>query len=199
VRQSRRYDRAVTAASDSIFTIPTLRTERLVLRAFGESDLDAFAAMCADPEVMRYIGPGDTIDRAMAWRSLALFNGHWSLKGHGMWAVERAADGALLGRAGFLDLPGWPGLEVGWLLAREHWGRGDARGAAAASLRFGFDVLRRERLISMVHPDNLRSSRLAEALGARHEGDVELFGRRVRLYVHRAASAATSATGGSAA
>lgn len=176
----------MTAVPDSTITIPTLRTDRLVLRAFRESDLDAFAAMSADPEVMRYIGTGDTIDRAMAWRHLALFNGHWTLKGHGMWAIERADDGALLGRAGFLDPPGWPGLEVGWLLAREHWGSGYAREAAAAALRFGFDVLRRDRLISLVHPDNSRSCRLAEALGAQRDGDVELFGRRVLLYAHHA-------------
>jgi RimJ/RimL family protein N-acetyltransferase len=50
--------------------------------------------------------------------------GHWSLLGYGMWALEDKASGVLVGRAGFIDPPGWPGFELGWLLARPHWGKG---------------------------------------------------------------------------
>jgi hypothetical protein len=98
------------------FDIPTLETARLILRAFRNDDLDAFAAMSADAEVMRYIGRGDTLDRNAAWRNMAGFNGHWTLKGCGMWAIERKSDGAFLGRVGLHHPPYWPALEAGWTL-----------------------------------------------------------------------------------
>jgi RimJ/RimL family protein N-acetyltransferase len=76
-----------------VSAIPSLETPRLWLRAFRQSDLDAYAAMSADAEVMRHIGNGNTIDRATAWRHMAVFTGQWSLQGCGMWAAERKSDG----------------------------------------------------------------------------------------------------------
>ena len=58
-----------------------LETERLLLRPFEQGDLDAFAQLCADPEVMRFIGSGRTMDREEAWRAMALYAGHWLLRG----------------------------------------------------------------------------------------------------------------------
>jgi RimJ/RimL family protein N-acetyltransferase len=66
----------------------TLGSNRLILRMFRESDLDAYAAMCGDPDVMRYLGDGYPLTRAEAWRNLALILGHWQLRGFGFWAVE---------------------------------------------------------------------------------------------------------------
>ena len=68
--------------------IPQHETPRLVLRAFRSSDLDAYAAICADAEVMRTIGNGEPADRTSAWRQMAVFNGHWTLEGSSVWAVE---------------------------------------------------------------------------------------------------------------
>ena len=164
--------------------IPTLETGRLLLRPFRDADLDAYAAMCADPEVMRHIGTGDTVEPDAAWRQMALFNGHWSLRGCGMWAAERKADGALVGRIGFLEPPDWPALELGWLLGRAHWGQGLAREGALAARAHAFGTLGRERLISLIRPGNARSIRLAEALGARLEGEDILFGRTALVYAH---------------
>ena len=100
--------------------IPQLETPRLLLRGFRASDLDAYAAMCADAEVMRHIGGGGPVGRDVAWGQIAFFLGHWPLRGYGMWAIEHRASGALIGRAGFIHPEGWPGLErtVDWLLAR---------------------------------------------------------------------------------
>ena len=97
----------------------TIDTERLRLRQFRNSDLDEYAPMCADPEVMKYLGTGVTLTRPEAWRSMATILGHWRLLGYGMFAIELRETGALLGRAGFLDPPGWPGFEVGWVLVYE--------------------------------------------------------------------------------
>ena len=133
-----------------------------MLRALREDDLDAYAAMTADPEVMRYVGQGVPLDRGGAWRQLAMFLGGWALHGFGQWGVERRADGVLLGSAGLWCPPGWPGVELGWLLAREHWGHGYATEAARAVLdRVGPGV----RLVSLIHPDNARSIRVARKLG----------------------------------
>ena len=88
----------------------TLGSNRLILRMFRESDLDAYAAMCGDPDVMRYLGDGYPLTRAEAWRNMALILGHWQLRGFGLWAVEERATGILAGRVGCWRRkagPGW--------------------------------------------------------------------------------------------
>lgn len=160
----------------------TLDTPRLRLRPFAGSDWQAYAAMCADAEVMRHIGQGQVQTPDEAWRSMAFFIGHRSLHGYGMWALEHRDSGALIGRVGYLDPPGWPGFELGWLLARAHWGRGYAREAATVALRHAFEVLQRERVISLIRPANTRSIAVAEALGERLHSRVELLGAEALVY-----------------
>jgi hypothetical protein len=101
-----------------------LETERLLLRQFRDTDIDAYAAMLADPEVMRYIGEGKPLTRDDAWRNMAMVAGHWSLRDYGMWAAEERSSGAFVGRVGLYYPEGWPGQEVGWALARPYWGEG---------------------------------------------------------------------------
>lgn len=168
----------------AVRTIPTLDTPRLVLRALRLDDLDAYAAMCADEEVMRHIGTGGPVGRDVAWRHLALFLGSWALVGHGMWAIQRRSDGALIGRTGFLDPEGWPGCELGWLLARDAWGQGYAFEAARAALLHGRAALGLSEVISLIRPDNQRSIALAERLGARNSGPIDFLGTSALLYHH---------------
>ena len=163
-------------------TIPELETERLRLRAFRDDDLDAYAAMCADPEVMRYLGTGATLSRGDAWRSMAGFLGHWALRGYGMWALEEKATGKLIGRAGFLNPEGWPGFELGWTLGRAHWGRGFATEAARRALDFAFAELAQPRVISLIRPANTPSMRVAERLGEVRAGEIELLGGPCYVY-----------------
>jgi RimJ/RimL family protein N-acetyltransferase len=167
-----------------MFDHPGFRTPRLRLRALRLSDLDAYAAMCADEEVMRYIGAGGPVSREMAWRHLAMFLGTWALHGHGMWAVERRSDGQMIGRVGFIDPPDWPGCELGWLLAREAWGQGFAFEAASAALAFGRQQQGLGELISLIRPDNAPSIRLAERLGARNTGPIDFMGSQALLFRH---------------
>jgi RimJ/RimL family protein N-acetyltransferase len=173
----------------NVFEIPRLQTERLLLRAFADADLDAYAAMSADAEVMRHIGNGETLGRREAWQQMALMNGHWSLRGCGMWAVERRADGALLGRIGLIHPPYWPALELGYLLGRQAWGQGYAREGARAALEHARRVLTPQRLVSFIRPGNLRSVRVAEALGATLDGEQDLLGAPVLVYRHEFAAA----------
>jgi RimJ/RimL family protein N-acetyltransferase len=166
--------------------IPTLTTERLILRAFRDDDLDAYAEICADPEVMRYLGDGKTLSRAEAWRQMAFIVGHWQLRGFGLWALEETESGRFIGRAGLLQPEGWPGFEVGWTLGRASWGKGYATEAAREALRYAFEVLDRDHVISLIRPDNHPSIRVAERLGEQLEGEVEFFGGPTLIYgLHR--------------
>jgi RimJ/RimL family protein N-acetyltransferase len=159
----------------------TLETRRLILRLFTEGDLESYAQMCSDTEVMRFLG-GRTWTRGESWRQMAAILGHWQLLGYGMWALEDRQTGAFVGRVGFIDPPGWPGFELGWALARPFWGQGLALEAAQVALEHAFLKLDREHVISLIHPDNTRSLALAKRLGEQFERTVDFFGDEVGVY-----------------
>jgi RimJ/RimL family protein N-acetyltransferase len=169
--------------------VPTLTTERLTLRGFRESDLDAFAAMQADPEVMRHLGVGPAAGkprtREESWTTMALMMGQWALKGYGTFAVEERATGRFLGRAGILHLAGWPEPELAYAFARPAWGNGFALEACQAALAWAFPATGAERILSFVKPGNDRSARLLARLGAVSEGMGELLGVPCEVWVHR--------------
>jgi RimJ/RimL family protein N-acetyltransferase len=160
----------------------TLETDRLTLRMLRESDFDAYAEMCADAEVMRHIGDGRPLDRPMAWRNLAQMVGHWSLRGYGLWAAAERSSGTFVGRIGFWNPDGWPGFELGWMLHRSFWGRGYATEGARAALAYAFTELYRPHVISLIHPDNAASIRVAERLGERRHDSTEVMGRPALVY-----------------
>ena len=138
--------------------------------------------MCADPEVMRYIGDGQPLSRPMAWRNLAMMIGHWSLRGYGLWAVEERSSGILVGRIGFWNPDGWPGFELGWTLRRSFWRRGYATEAARTALQFAFIQLGQPQVISLTHPENAASIRVAQGLGERLLESTEVLGKPVLVY-----------------
>jgi ribosomal-protein-alanine N-acetyltransferase len=154
-----------------------LETERLILRAPIEADLDPFAAMSADPEVMRHF-PG-LLDREAALAMLDRIRAAIAAKGYGFWAVERKADGAFLGLTGVQDyrpeLPLYPGRELGWRLARHAWGQGYASEAAKAALDFTFDILGADRVSAITATGNLQSQAVMRRIGmtARPELDFD--------------------------
>jgi len=146
--------------------IPRVHTERLILREWLQGDFETYAQWQADPEVVRFLG-GETMSRADAWRSMATAAGHWALRGYGVWAVEAKDGGALVGRVGLLNPDGWPGLEVGWTLGREHWGKGYATEAARAALDYAFATQNLDKAISLIHADNAASQNVAKRIGER--------------------------------
>jgi len=159
----------------------TLETERLIMRPFAETDLDTYAEMCADPEVMRFLG-GKTWTRMETWRHIATTLGHWQLRGYGPWAVVRRDTDELVGRVGFLNPEGWPGFELGWTLARPAWGNGFATEAARRALDYAFTELDRDHVISLIHPENKASLAVAHRLGEKYERDTEVMDQQVGVF-----------------
>lgn len=160
-----------------------LETEHLILRPFRDADTDAYAAMGADPEVMEFLSAdGGLLSRADAWRQMSMFLGHWALRGFGTWAVEEKASGEFVGRIGLHYPEGWPDRELGWTIARKFWGKGYATEGARASMDHAFVALGWTHLVSLIHPSNHRSARVAERLGQRLFGKAEVRGLHLNMY-----------------
>jgi RimJ/RimL family protein N-acetyltransferase len=162
--------------------IPHLTTDRLLLREFRPADFDAYAAMMAHPDVTRYLGEGRPLSRVEAWRQMAMFIGHWTLRGYGLWAVEERATGQFIGRIGCLEPEGFPAFEIAYTLTPAAWGRGYAREGAAAALRYARETLHRREITSIIRPANTASIRVAQSLGAIAAETVEFFGAPSVLY-----------------
>lgn len=167
--------------------IPHLTTDRLLLRSFAPGDFEPYAEMMANPDVTRYLGEGHPLSRVEAWRQLAMFAGHWVLRGFGLWAVEERATGRFLGRIGCLEPEGFPAFEIAYTLAPAAWGKGYAREGAAAALRFARETLGRTAITSIIRPTNAASIRVAQSLGAIAGETVEFFGAPSVLYRYPAA------------
>ena len=167
--------------------IPTLETARLSLRRPSERDTDGLARMFADARYMRFFGVGETADRAASWRAIAGALGHWALRGYGFFAVEESASGQFIGWTGLLNPEGWPGIEIAWGIAPASWGHGFATEASKSVLEYAFDRLRLPRLVSIIHPENAASIRVAMKIGERFERSIEFRGETVDLYAIAAA------------
>jgi RimJ/RimL family protein N-acetyltransferase len=147
-----------------------LRTDRLVVRPWRDEDRTPWAAMNADPEVMRYLGP--PLDRAAADAMLDRLADAIARQGWGLWAVEVVAGDGPEGFVGFtglsrprFDAAFTPCVEVGWRLARAAWGNGYATEAAGAALGYAFDVLGLDEVVSFTTVANARSRAVMERLG----------------------------------
>jgi ribosomal-protein-alanine N-acetyltransferase len=151
--------------------VTELRTPRLLLRQWRDDDLDPFALLCADPEVMRHFTRPQTRAESdgFARRSAELIE----QQGWGRWAVEVAGVAPFVGFVGLAQVrfeAGFtPAVEVGWRLAREHWGRGYATEAARAALAHGFEAIGLDEIVSFTTVANGRSRRVMERLGMTHD------------------------------
>ena len=163
-----------------------IETERLLLREWRPADAEPFAALNADPEVTRYLrGP---MTRAESDELLAHIRAHWDQHGFGLYAVEVKQTGALAGFVG-LAIPSFlpevlPAVEVGWRLARRHWGHGLATEGARASMAHAFGELGLRQVISIIDPGNGPSIRVAERLGMQRRPDRIHPETRVRLAIY---------------
>ncbi|KGI77762.1 GNAT family N-acetyltransferase [Oleiagrimonas soli] len=164
--------------------IPILETPRLRLTALAERHFDAYADMLADPESTRYVGSGVPLDRMNAWRSMAMLLGHWTLRGFGMWAVERREDDVFVGRVGLMFPEGWPSIELGWMLRPEHRGNGYATEAGHAALDYAWQRLHIPRVISLVRNGNEASDRVAKRLGGEFVESIDFHGSPTHVFAY---------------
>ncbi len=145
--------------------VPRLETARLVLRGWRAGDLAPFAAMNADPEVAAFLSAPLSRQESDAFAGRIV--DHWRTDDYALWAVERIADGVFLGFCG-LSVPSWAPEatpEIGWRLARHAWDHGYATEAAREVVRFAFEDLGLEALVSYTTIANARSRRVMEKLG----------------------------------
>ena len=156
---------------------PELRTERLVLREWRDEDLEPFAALNADSEVMRFMPK--LLSRDECATLMQRIRDHFHEHGFGLWAVEVRDVTPFVGFVGLsiprFEMPFTPCVEIGWRLAREAWGQGFAIEAARAAVAFGFHELGLQEIVSFTVPENVRSRRVMERLGMTHDpaGDFE--------------------------
>lgn len=150
----------------SITRPPAIETARLKLRRWSAEDLEPFASINADPEVMEHfpVPLSAAATAALIERNESSFE----REGYGLWAAELRGEGVLIGMVGLMtvpaELPFAPAIEIGWRLGREFWGRGLAREAAVATIEFAFAQLALEEVLAYTAERNLRSRRLMERL-----------------------------------
>ena len=163
-----------------------LETERLVLRPFADTDVDAFHAnVLSDDEVMRWASPQRrAFTREESRVALERYVAQQERAGFSLWAVLERETGALVGNCGLIPF-GWEGpeIEVGYRIGRAWWGRGYATEAALASLELGFADLEVDRIVAVTDPDNVRSQRVLEKIGMRPEGRTLYRGEETLFYV----------------
>jgi RimJ/RimL family protein N-acetyltransferase len=161
-----------------------LETERLMLRRLTMNDLDDLFALYHSPEVRKYYSEGipsyAETKQELAW----MINHCYARYGFGMWATIHKATGKFIGRCGLtpMDIEGHEEIEVGYMLATEYWGQGLATEAALAILRYGFEQAGLARLICVINPGNVASSKVALKIGMKLEIDGDVNGEPTLLY-----------------
>lgn len=167
--------------------IPTLETDRLLLRPHRLSDFEACVALYSDPRVLKFLG-STGFTRNQSWVRFLRYAGMWQHLGFGYFAVEEKASGLLAGECGFMDLqrgmtPPLDGtMEAGWAFGVPFQGRGLAEEALRACLSWARDHGPRDRLTAIIDPANEPSIRLAGKLGFREAAHSELDGRPLIVF-----------------
>ncbi len=150
---------------------PELETERLLLRRWQDHDRAPFAAMNRDPDVVEFLtGP---LTREQSDEIIGRVEAHFDKRGFGLWAVEVRGTAECVGFVGLwtpdFEAHFTPAIEAGWRLARPAWGHGYASEAARAALRFGFEDIGLDEVVSFTVPMNTRSRSVMERIGLHHD------------------------------
>jgi RimJ/RimL family protein N-acetyltransferase len=151
-----------------------LATERLLLRPATLDDLESWHAISRDAEEAWFGAPSSTLGDARA--NLARHMAHHEQHGFGLCAVELRPGGTVIGVAGLTHLADGTEIEVGYRFLRDHWGRGYATEAAAASIAFGLEELHLGRIVAVTLPGNRASRRVMEKCGMTFVGVMHVYG-----------------------
>jgi ribosomal-protein-alanine N-acetyltransferase len=161
---------------------PILETERLRLRPVVADDLDHFAALYGDPDVMRFIGLRGPLTREQAGERLEFMIDHWRRHGFGMWTLRLKASGEFVGRCGLRYLEETPEVELGYTLAKAFWGQGLATEASRAVARHAFDAIKLRRLVAVADPANVSSVNVMRKIGMIFERTGLFYGSECVLF-----------------
>jgi RimJ/RimL family protein N-acetyltransferase len=156
-------------SSESIVMTPEIETSRLYLRQFSMADLSDLSTIRSDPEVMRFIGTGQPHSMDQVREALGHVLSGWKQHSFGRWAVVNKADKKLMGWCGLAFLDNTEEIEIGYGIAKEYWGRGFTTEAAAASIRYGFEEMKLNRIVAVAMPENIASLRVMEKIGMKFE------------------------------
>jgi ribosomal-protein-alanine N-acetyltransferase len=164
-------------------TIPTLATERLILRGWTEADAALLHRIYCQEGVLRYFPQPEPPPRERIDKLIQSQLDRWEKDGYGLWAVDLKESGTLIGWCGLQFLQETDEIEVGYLLGRPYWGNGYATEAALASLHFAFETVGLRSVIAIVHPENIASQRVIEKLGMDFVDENHYFGMDCYRYV----------------
>ena len=167
-----------------------LETNRLILRQFDERDIDVVYDMRRDPEVMRFIRRPQSRAETINW--LKLISSRWTDERIGFCAVIERSSNKFIGWCGLWRLKETGEIEVGYAVVKEFRGNGFAAEAAGRCLRYGFEELKVERIVSVARPENTASRRVMEKLGMRYDYTGEFYGRPLVHYAITAKEFLTS-------
>ncbi|BDM74363.1 acetyltransferase (plasmid) [Streptomyces nigrescens] len=156
-----------------------ITTPRLRLRPLTEADTDWWVRLHADDEVNRFVGG---YSREQAAARLRDIQQQWTLRGHGLCAVELTSSGEAIGRCGLNWWEQFGETEIGWTFARHHWGNGYATEAAQAVLTWGFGTLELAQITAMIHHGNTASAVVARRLGFTPLREDSVLGRACTVY-----------------
>ncbi len=174
-------------------SIKLIETNRLILRPYVLTDYQPYLAMCSDPTVVRFLG-GRPFSPEDAWHRILRYAGHWSLLGHGIFAVVEKDSGDYVGETGIADFrrglgEGFDGFgEASWAFASRVHGLGFAFQAAEAAHKWYIDSMRRSRTVCLIDPDNTSSLKMAARLGYTAFGE-RIYKDRPMKVLERSASA----------
>lgn len=162
-----------------------LQSERLEFRQYQDEDFHFLWSLLSDPEMIRYIGKGQTRNRSEALEFLYwIYRSYQGNPYSGLLLLIRKSDGRRIGHAGLVvqTIEEMDEVEVGYWVAKEFWGQGYAKEAAVALRDYGLHQLGRSRLISLIQPDNKASQKVAQHIGMAMEKEIHLSGKRVCVY-----------------
>lgn len=163
-----------------------LETQRLILREFTIDDLDDFASLMADPEVMRFSlkGPMEDKEQAREYLQKRILD-HYIQYGYGLYAAIHKEDHCLIGFVGLMSqvIDGENKTELGYRLYPHYWGKGLATEAALAVCQYAFDELAMNDLISIIDPQNKRSLEVAKRVGMHFWKNTVYHGFSVGIYI----------------
>ncbi len=164
-------------------SIPTVKTAQLTLRPFTLQDAEPLHQILSIPRVLEYFPSSDPPDLERVQNLVQRQIDHWGEHDYGWWAVEHNGEGELIGWSGLQYLPETDEIEIGYLLSKPYWGKGLATESAIAGLDYGFNSLGTEKIIGIVHPENVASQKVLEKIGFRFQEQAEYFGMECYKYL----------------